>query len=403
MDENNYFKPGRDRWDELSSDSSGPKRKESIVVYGLSTEGYQIASKLAAKGYQVALIDETLGTAMELRPEIAGDYRDLGSLLSDEVLMTIRSSRESVSNSSAIFFSPKIRRADQEAITEVKSRLGDSTKFMKPETLFVYCLPCGISGTKEIIDKIEHSSGLVAGKDFCFVYAPLDAGKPTVFGCDAKQVLHSSIIDAAGLSNEISSLSKAELVYAQRIVAKYSALASAFETARRLAQLGAESPRDYKQVFCEDLSTNNFDLMLILDTLETGDPILYLASGANKSIESYGRFLVERVREFVRVKEVRAARLKIVLYSDADLLEMRGDRLRLAQNLVERLHDYFSDIDYLNIMKPNFSPPMGLDKTNLIIYLSGSAELKVSQLYEEQITMAKSHVMRANLPVEFVS
>ncbi len=143
--------------------------------------------------------------------------------------------------------------------------------------------------------------------------------------------------------------------------------------------------------------------MLILDTLETGDPILYLASGANKSIESYGRFLVERVREFVRVKEVRAARLKIVLYSDADLLEMRGDRLRLAQNLVERLHDYFSDIDYLNIMKPNFSPPTGLDKTNLIIYLSGSAELKVSQLYEEQITMAKSHVMRANLPVEFVS
>ena len=94
-----------------------------------------------------------------------------------------------------------------------------------------------------------------------------------------------------------------------------------------------------------------------MDSLETGDPILYLASGANKSIESYGRFLVERVREFVKVKEIKAARLKIILFTDTDTLEMRGDKLNLALNLVERLRDYFSDIEYLNIMKEGFAPP----------------------------------------------
>ena len=374
------------------------------MVFGLSSEGFQIGSKLAAKGYQVTMIDELLGTAMELRPEIAGDYRDLRSLLADEPLMEIRSKKESLSAAKVIFFAPRLRRKDEEILAEVKSRIADATKTMGPDTVFVFCLPLGIGGTKEIIDRIEHSSGLANQKDFWFSYCPLDAeGRPTVFGCDGKNPPHSKIIEAAGLASEVMSLPKAELVHAQKVVAKYSNLASAFETARRLTQMGADSPREYKQLFSEDLSSNQFDLNLVLDSLETGEPILYLASGANKSIESYGRFLVERVREYVRLKDLKAARLKIILFSDADILEMRGDRLRLANDLVERLRDYFSDIDNLNIMKEGFSFPMGLDKTNLLIFLSGSAELKLMQLYEEQIEMTRSHMIRANLPVEFVA
>lgn len=380
------------------------KPKESTVVYGLSSEGFQIGSKLAAKGYQVTMIDELLGTAMELRPEIAGDYRDLRSLLADEPLMEIRSKKESISGAKVIFFTPRLRRKDEEILAEVKSRIADSTKNMGPGTVFVFCLPLGIGGTKEIIERIEHSSGLANGSEFWFSYCPLDAeGRPSVYGCDGKDPPYSKVIEAAGLSTEIMNLLKAELVHAQKTVAKYSSLASAFETARRLTQMGTESPREYKQVFAEDLSANLFDLNLVLESLETGEPILYLASGANKSIESYGRFLVERVREFVRLKDLKAARLKIILFSDTDTLEMRGDRLRLATDLVERLRDYFSDIDSMNVMKEGFNFPMGLDKTNLLVFMSGSAELKLMQLYEEQIEMTRSHMIRANLPVEFAA
>jgi hypothetical protein len=386
------------------SASSDLKPKEPTVIYGLSSEGFQIASKLATRGYHVTMIDELLGTAMELRPEIAGDYRDLRSLLADEPLMELRSKKESLSAAKAVFFTPKLRRKDEEILAEVKSRIADASKTMGPNSIFIFCLPLGIGGTKEIIDRIEHSSGLSNGKDFWFVYCPLDSeGKPSVYGCDGADPPHSKIIEAAGLATEIMTLFKAELVHAQKIVAKYSTLASAFETARRLTQMGADSPREYRQLFSEDLSSNQFDLNLILDSLETGEPILYLASGANKSMEGYGRFLVERVREFVRLKDLKAARLKIILFSDADSLEMRGDRLRLAAELVERLRDYFSDIDNLNIMKEGFNFPMGLDKTNLLIFLSGSTELKLMQLYEEQIEMTKSHMIRANLPVEFIS
>jgi hypothetical protein len=387
---------------ETSSEPSKPI--ESAVVYGLSSEGFQIGSKLATKGYQVTMIDELLGTAMELRPEIAGDYRDLRSLLADEPLMEIRSKKESISSAKVIFFTPRLRRKDEEILAEVKSRIVDATKTMGPNTVFVFCLPLGIGGTKEIIDRVEHSSGLVNGKDFWFSYCPLDSeARPTVFGCDVKDPPHSKVIQAAGLATEATGLIKAELVHAQKTVAKYSSLASAFETAKRLTQMGTDSPREYKQVFAEDLSSNMFDLNLVLDSLETGEPILYLASGASKSIEGYGRFLVERVREFVRTKDLKASRLKIILFSDTDILEMRGERLRLASDLVERLRDYFSDIDSLNVMKEGFNFPTGLDKTNLLVFLSGSSELKLMQSYEEQIETTNSHMIRANLPVEFIS
>jgi hypothetical protein len=387
----------------MSEGSEEIKPKEPTTVFGLSSEGYQIASKLAAKGYKVSMIDELLSTAMELRPEIAGDYRDLHSLLADEPLMEIRTKKESISNAKVIFFAPKLRRKDEEILAEVKSRVADASKDMSPGTLFVFCLPTGIAGTKEIIDRVEHSSGLVNGKDFFFAYAPLNEGAPTVFGCDKNDLPHPALVEAAGLSTEVMSIQKSELVHAQRVVAKYSNLASAFETARRLTQSGSDSPREYKQIFAEDLSSSLYDLNLVLESLETGDPILYLASGASKSIDSYGRFLVERVREYIRLKELKAARLKIILFTDTDILEMRGDKLSLAQDLVERLRDYFSDIEYMNVMKEGFNFPMGLDKTNLIVFLSGSAELKLMQLYEEQLEMTRSRMIRANLPVEFVA
>jgi hypothetical protein len=388
----------------MSESSQELKPKEATVIFGLSSEGFQIGSKLAAKGYEVTMIDEFLGTAMELRPEIAGDYRDLRSLLAAEPLMQIKSKKDSISGAKVIFFTPRLRRKDEEILAEVKSRISDACKSMGPDTVFAFCLPLGIGGTKEIIDRIEHSSGLTNGRDFWFSYCPLDSeGKPSVFGCDGKNPPHSKVIEAAGLGTEVVGLLKAELVHAQKVVAKYSNLASAFETARRLTQMGTDSPREYKQVFAEDLGGNLFDLNLVLDSLETGEPILYLASGANKSVESYGRFLVERVREFVRLNDLKAARLKILLFSDSDSLEMRGDRQRLATDLVERLRDYFSDIDSLNVMKENFSLPTGLDKTNLLVFLSGGSELKLIQLYEEQIEMTRSHMIRANLPVEFVS
>lgn len=388
--------------------SSLPERNSSnnprvpVAVYGLSSEGYQVASKLAAKGYEVYVIDETLGTAMVLQPEVAADYRELWSLLAAEPLLSLRPSKECIAKSKVIFFAPKLRRNEEDLMAEVKYRIIDLSKSMSPGTLLVFCPPLGIAGTKEIIERVEHASGLANGKDFLFSYCPLDAGKPTVFGCDQKLGDHFAVIEAAGFSMEVFALPKAELVHAQRLISRYSTLSSTFEFAKRLTQMGFQSPREYRQIYADDLSSGLYDLRLLAESVETGDPLLYLTSGSLKSIDSYSRFLVERIRELVRVKDLKASRLRILLFTDTDRLEIRGDRLNLANSISEKLKDFFSDIEYLNMMKEGFTPPMGIDKTNLLIFLSGSSEQKLLQLYEEQISMTNSHMIRANLPVEFV-
>ncbi|MGI0085404.1 MAG: hypothetical protein ACREBQ_10015, partial [Nitrososphaerales archaeon] len=211
-----------------------------------------------------------------------------------------------------------------------------------------------------------------------------------------------ALIEAAGFSMEIFSLPKAELVYAQRLIARYSTLGSMLEFAKRLTQIGFESPREYRQVYADDLSSSLYDLKLVAESVEPGDPLLYLTSGSLKSVESYSRFLVDRIRELVRVKDLKASRLRILLFTDTDRLEIRGDRLNLANSMSEKLKDFFSDIEYLNIVKEGFTPPMGMEKTNLLIFLSGGSEQKILQLYEEQISMTNSRMIRANLPVEFV-
>ena len=379
-----------------------PSQQVSIAVYGLSSEGYEIASKLAARGYEVYVIDETLGTAMLLTPGVAADHRDLRTMISAEPLLTIKPSKECISNARVLFFTPKLRRTDQDLLSEVKSRLQDLSKNIRPGSLLVFCVPLGIGGTKDIIERVEHSSGLQNGKDFFFCYAPLDSGKPSVFGCNGNLGEHLAVIEAAGFAMEIFSLHKAELVHAQRILSRYTSLGASFEAARRLTATGSESPREYRQIYADEFSSSLFDLRLISESVDTGDPILYLASGSLKSADGYSRFLVDRVREFVRTRQLKAARLKVLLFTDNDANEIRGDRQNLARTIQEKLRDFFSDIEYLNIMKDGFTPPMGLERTNLMIFLSGSCEQKLLQLYEEQISMTKSFMIRANLPVEFV-
>ncbi len=385
----------------MSSQPASPR--DGVVVYGLSSEGYQIASKLAVKAFRVSIIDEALGTTMELRPEIAADYRELKSLLSDEILVHMKPQRETISRAKVVFFTPKIRRREEDVLAEIRTRLTEISKHLSPGTLLIFCLPLGLGGAREVLDRIEHSSGLVCGKDLFFAYSPLDFGKPYLFGCDDKLGDFASIIEGAGFSTEIFGLSKTELVHAQKIISRYSIFASQLETAKKLTLMGVESPREYKQVYSEDLNASSFDLKVVVNSLESGDPLLYLGSGSLKSIESYERFLVDRAREVVRIKDLKASRLRIVLFTDADSFEMRGDKLNIATDVVNRLKDFFSDIEYLNIMKDGFMLPMEMDKTNLFIFLSGSAEQKLLQLYDEQIALTKTHMIRANLPVEFVN
>src|ERR671924_1555073 len=73
----------------LSATSSSSTTTASVAVYGLSTEGYRIASSIAVNGSKVSLIDESVRMAILLKPDIARTYPNVSSLMEDEPLLDL--------------------------------------------------------------------------------------------------------------------------------------------------------------------------------------------------------------------------------------------------------------------------------------------------------------------------
>jgi len=81
-----------------------------VVVYGLSTEGYAIASQMAMKGADVYIIDESNPSAISLKAEIAKMYPNVASLKEDEPLLAMEPIDVAISKAQYLFFAPRVRK-----------------------------------------------------------------------------------------------------------------------------------------------------------------------------------------------------------------------------------------------------------------------------------------------------
>ena len=113
----------------------------SVAVYGLSTEGYRIASSIAIKGSKVSLIDESVRMAISLKPDIARTYPNVSSLVEDEPLLDLEPIDVAVSNASYVYFAPRVRKVGPEVKSDVTSKFKDAIKALKRGASVVYMLP----------------------------------------------------------------------------------------------------------------------------------------------------------------------------------------------------------------------------------------------------------------------
>ncbi len=102
-----------------------------VVVYGLSTEGYAIASQMAMKGADVYIIDESNPSAISLKAEIAKIYPNVASLKEDEPLLAMEPIDVAISKAQYLFFTPRVRKTGQDIKTEIHSKFKDATKSLK--------------------------------------------------------------------------------------------------------------------------------------------------------------------------------------------------------------------------------------------------------------------------------
>ena len=105
--------------------------KEKVVFFGLSTEGYYLASQMAINGADVRIIDESSLSAILLKPEIAKTYSNVISLREDEPLLAMEPSNIAISKAKYLFFTPRIRKTGHDLKTEVISKFKDAIEGLK--------------------------------------------------------------------------------------------------------------------------------------------------------------------------------------------------------------------------------------------------------------------------------
>ncbi len=345
---------------------------ELATVVGLSTEGYEIASKLIQNGVETIVVDENLQMGMKLTSEVASSHISVSDLFDGEMLVGLIPMGTAISKANFIFFTPKIRKTNQEARSEINTRFRDTIKNLSKNSTIFFCLPAGFNENRANISLIERMSGLQLHEGFEYIYLPLGPSSKTtkVMGLEKKADEKTlGILKHAGIRPPQSTTFEAsETLYFRRILAKYVSIAIDLEVYKRIADSDerriVKRISGYKEVYLDTITENLFDLRLVLGTLDTGDPSLYLTSGILKSIDGYAKYLVDGIRQIMREKELKASKTRIIISWSIDKYEMRGDRLSVLDSIKDRLHDYIGDVNILS--KGEYVTQSGLGITRIM-------------------------------------
>lgn len=385
--------------------------EESAVVYGLSTEGYQIASSLVANKVPTIIIDENLQQAIEFTQAIAKNYRSAKDLLEEEPLLGIKSMEESVSQALAVFFAPKIRKFDDTAKSEIASRLNSISKSLSKGSMLFYNLPLGNGGNSDNFEIMERASGLKSDEDFTYVFAPLSSRTLTAISAGSNSLKEPkkivSMMKNAGIkSPQILPIALSELYFAKETIMRYAPAASELEASRVIAN--AEERKEFgkalnRNVFLDDLADGIFDLKVVSASLDTGEPSLYLSTGTLRAIEGYVRYLTDELKNLMKRMTLKASKTSISIAWPLDRYEIRGEKMHVYDLLIERLSDYVGDV----ISSPSYEREAGLvqlpvlssEKTNLIIACSKNALAEL----ENAIKNSRNQnivILKANLTCE---
>lgn len=374
----------------------------SLVVYGLSTEGFEIAKRILQMQPRVIIIDENSRLGIILTPEIAKEYSNISFLTDEELLLNLEPFESAIINAPMIFFAPRIRKINQDVKNEIIQKFRELITFLRKDSVIVVNIPLGIGGNNEIITLIEHQSGLIVGKDIHYYYNPIKAHGEVdriVVGSsyprDKVSTFTNSILTHINKYKTVqpdittSSVVSAEMNYSINVIKKFSVLACINEISR-LTKLKDDKmeifSKMYKQVYFDEIANGLFDLRMISHSLSSSTPLSYLVNGTIKSIEGYIKSLVDETRSQLKIREIKASRTKVTILWTIDNYEIRGDKAIIRELLESKLRDYIGEVE---IQDSNNYIPNSLN--NIIIACSNSDYEKIIDKMNSNINQHHSN------------
>ena len=325
--------------------------KENVVFYGLSTEGYYLASQIVINGADVRIIDESSSSAILLNPEIAKTYTNVKSLRDDEPLLAMEPSNIAISKAKYLFFTPRIRKTGDDLKTEISSKFKDAVKELKEGSSVINCLPTGFSGNNENISFLKHITGFEAGKSISYFYFPVhDLNKiPEVIGSlkktDEKKIL--SLLKINKKERKLVDISSAEYLHAIKTIQGFSSLCSVLEICQFVKSDTRHSVlfNDFRNIYLDDMINGLYDLRMLGSSFESSQTLMYLINGSIRGINGYIKRLIDIIRLTLKKNDLKAAKTKVVLSWTLDANEMRGDKIEILNTIASKLHDYIGDIE----------------------------------------------------------
>ena len=323
------------------------------VVYGLSTEGYALASAMAVKGVNVSIVDEAQRMAFTLRPEVAKTYPNVNTLKEDEPLLGLEPEDVAIANASYLFFAPRVRKTGQEVKNDISTKFKDAIRALKKGSSIIYNLPAGIGNNNENIALAEHVTGFTVGSDLNYYYMPVgpeEFENPLVGSVKAKSdnVMGKFLHDYAQSKLKFVDLGSAEFTHAIRVLSHYSSIASIFEMCKYISEPAAKQgieQEEFREIYVDNITAGLFDLRVIASSLEGAGSLMYLVNGSIKSMEGYIKHLIDQIRDVLKKNELKASRTKVAIVWTLDSNEMRGDKLDLLTTLELKLKDYIGDVE----------------------------------------------------------
>ncbi len=347
-----------------------------VVVYGLSTEGYALASQMAIKGADVYIIDESTPSAISLKAEIAKTYPNVASLKEDEPLLAMEPIDVAISKAQYLFFTPRIRKTGQDIKTEIHSKFKDATTSLKKNSSVIFTLPTGFGGNNENISLLEHVTGFQTGKNISYFYYPLEDlnQQPKIIGSfnGKEDPVLSDLLNTNKKETKFVAISSSEHFHAIDILSRFSSLCSVLEVCKYAKDEITKndlSSSNFQEIFLDNMVSGLFDLKSLGSSFEGSNSLMYLINGSVKGIDGYMKKLIDEIRITLKKNDLKASRTKIALSWTLDQHVMRGDKIEMLQNLTTRLRDYIGDVEaYQN---PDFNL-FHSDKTTIIVACSQS-------------------------------
>lgn len=322
-------------------------QKTKVAIYGLTTEGYSIASKIVDRA-AVTIVDDTLQMAMELDPRTVKGHPSLQELVGGESLMGLKPISQVLSEARFVFFAPRLRKSGDESIIESNAKIREVAKNVSKGTLVINTLPMGVGGNADNIAMIEKQTGLKVGGTLNYGYSPVRPGaEPGMVALFAK-VRDAPSPEDLGMKSTSGDIISSELSYVSSVLEDGTRMAADVELMRKAR--GQKTDRgDSEERYIDDLASLVYDLTAVQASEDVGEPLTYLSGAALKSLDNHVRYIVDETRELLRQMQLKASRTRVVVAWSIDKYEMRADRMRTAESLAERLRDYVTDVKHVQM------------------------------------------------------